>query len=247
MPDQPATLAAALAQLQGQLPRVTKDAEATVKHKDGGGQHSYKYATLANIHEVLLPLMAALGLAWICKPTLREDGRFVLAYTLLHAPSGEREDGDYPLPDSGGPQQLGSAITYGRRYLITAVTGIVAEDDDDGRAAQDDHEPALQAWNAPARPHTRKADRHTGRQDDDQWAGEQQPVPDDWPGTSNAEQHATIRELMRELGAKDQADRNAMAMSLLDSDRPVSPLKLSKVDAEKLITALLAKKAEVSS
>ena len=146
MTDQPfGSLAAALAQLQGQLPRVGKDATANT------GAYSYKYATLANIHEVLLPLMAALGLAWICKPTLREDGRFVLAYTLLHAPSGEREDGDYPLPDSGGPQQLGSAITYGRRYLITAVTGIVAEDDDDGRAAQDDHDAALQQWNAPAR------------------------------------------------------------------------------------------------
>jgi len=249
MTDQPfGSLAAALAQLQGQLPRVGKDATANT------GAYSYKYATLANIHEVLLPLMAALGLAWICKPTLREDGRFVLAYTLLHAPSGEREDGDYPLPDSGGPQQLGSAITYGRRYLITAVTGIVAEDDDDGRAAQDDHEAALQAWNAPARPHTRKADRHRADRDgplpDDQWTT---PAEDQWappPGgratTSTAEQRRTISILMRELGAKDQVDRHAMAMSILDLAEPVSSTMLSPKQADDLIEGLRAKKAEVT-
>jgi len=243
MTDQPfGSLAAALAQLQGQLPRVGKDATANT------GAYSYKYATLANIHEVLLPLMAALGLAWICKPTLREDGRFVLAYTLLHAPSGEREDGDYPLPDSGGPQQLGSAITYGRRYLITAVTGIVAEDDDDGRAAQDDHEAALQAWNAPARPHTRKADRHRADRDgplpDDQWTTA--PDAEDQPGTSSDEQRQSIGRLMSDLGAKTQAGRHALAMDLLGLTEPVSSKTLSYRDAVKLIAILERKKAEVT-
>jgi hypothetical protein len=243
MTDQPATLAAALAQLQGRLPRVTKDATANA------GAYTYKYATLAAIHEALLPLMAALGLAWICKPTLREDGRFVLAYTLLHAPRGEREDGDYPLPGSGGPQQLGSAITYGRRYLITAVTGIVAEDDDDGRAAQDSHEAAVQAWQPPARPHTRKADRHRADRDgplpDDQWTTPGAATGDQ-PGTIDARQLGTITALMRELGAKDQADRRAMVLSLLNLPETIASQDLSYSQAESLITGLRAKKAEVT-
>jgi hypothetical protein len=56
--------------------------------------------------------------------------RFVLAYKLLHV-SGESVAGEYPLPTGGTPQALGSAITYGRRYALCAVTGLAPEDDDD--------------------------------------------------------------------------------------------------------------------
>jgi hypothetical protein len=51
---------------------------------------------------------------------------------------------------------------------------------------------------------------------------------------------------MTELGAKDQADRHAMAMSLLDLAEPVSSTALSYSQAGELIAALKAKKAEVS-
>ena len=34
-------------------------------------------------------------------------------------------------------QEIGSAITYGRRYNISSVLGLGSEDDDDGNAAQD--------------------------------------------------------------------------------------------------------------
>jgi hypothetical protein len=237
---EPATLAAALAALQEQLPRITKKSTGQV------GTRTYKYGDLSDIMDAIRDLMISLGLIWVCKPDIRDDGQFVLAYTLRHVVSGEHEDGAMPLPVAGGPQAIGSAITYFRRYALTAVLNIVLEDDD-GRAAQDDHDAALQQWQPPARPHTRKADRSSGRQDNDQWAGEPQPVPDDWPGTIGTGQHTAIRELMRELGAKDQADRSAMAMSLLDSDMPVNPVRLSRADADRLIAALRAKKAEVSS
>ena len=40
-------------------------------------------------------------------------------------------------------QEIGSAITYGRRYNISSVLGLGSEDDDDGNAAQNgvDEEP----------------------------------------------------------------------------------------------------------
>jgi hypothetical protein len=98
------------------------------------GSYSYTYADLAGISEQLLPLLTNCGLSFICKPTVTERG-FVLAYSLLHV-SGEREDGSYPLPTSGTPQQVGSAITYARRYCLCAVSG-VAPEDDDGRAAEE--------------------------------------------------------------------------------------------------------------
>jgi hypothetical protein len=131
MTDQPASLAEALAVLQTQLPEVRKGQTAVVPTKSGG-QYKYTYASLPDISQALLPLMGKLGLAWSCLPTLSE-GRLVLAYVLLHI-SGEKLEGTYPLA-GGTPQEIGSAITYARRYVLCSVTGLAADDDDDGTAA----------------------------------------------------------------------------------------------------------------
>jgi hypothetical protein len=125
-------LAAALAKLQAELPAIAKDQTATVPTK-GGGEYSYTYADLAAISAVVLPRLGNLGLSFTARPTYSGD-RFVLAYSLLHE-SGERLDGEYPLPTGGTPQALGSAITYGRRYSLCAVTGVATTDDDDDAAA----------------------------------------------------------------------------------------------------------------
>jgi hypothetical protein len=133
--DAPASLAAALAQLQTQLPSVRKTRKARVKGKTKAGldiEYSYKYCDLADVSATLMPLMGPLGLAFTCQPTVRDDGRFGLAYQLLHS-SGESLGGFYPLDPTLPPQQLGSAITYGRRYCLTAVTGVASEEDTDAR------------------------------------------------------------------------------------------------------------------
>jgi hypothetical protein len=241
MPDQPATLNEAILALQAQLPRIGKGSTGQV------GTRVYKYADLPAIMDAIRGLMITLGLIWVCKPTT-VDGQFVLATSLRHVPSGESEDGDMPLPVAQGPQGTGSAITYFRRYGLLAVLNIVV-DDDDGRAAQDDHEAALQAWNAPARPHTRKADRHRADRDgplpDDQWTTS--PPAEARPGSSSADQRQIIGRLMAELGTTTQSGRHAMAMDLLNRTEPVSSTALSYQDAADLIAALRAKKAEVSS
>lgn len=136
-------LAAALAAFQAELPTIGKGETAEVKNDAGRLLYSYNYADLGTISGQVMPLLGKHGLSFISKPTFR-DGRNVLAYSLLHE-SGEREDGEYPLPDRGTPQQMGSAITYGRRYCLCAVTGVAPEDgtDDDGAAASTarHHEP----------------------------------------------------------------------------------------------------------
>lgn len=127
-------LAAALAQVQAALPAIAKGETATVQTKQGGS-YKYSYADLADVSQVILPLLGKAGLSWITRPTIVEGGRFVLAYELLHT-SGESRSGEYPLPGSGTPQEIGSAITYARRYALCAVTGVApASDDDDGAAA----------------------------------------------------------------------------------------------------------------
>src|SRR5258706_1677224 len=127
-----AKLATALAAVQAELPRVTKDSKADIETKSGG-RFGYTYADLAGVSQHILPLLGKHGLAFMCKSTML-DGRMVLMYSLLHS-SGEPEDGIYPLPQNATPQQLGSAITYGRRYCLCAVTGVAADEDDHGKAA----------------------------------------------------------------------------------------------------------------
>lgn len=122
-------LPAALAAFQAELPGVEKGATGQVP---GGRPH--KYADLADLSLAVLPLLGKHGLAWTTMPTV-EDGRFVLRYELMHE-SGQSRIGCYPLPENADAWKIGSALTYGRRYLLSAVTGVAADEDDDGRAAQ---------------------------------------------------------------------------------------------------------------
>jgi hypothetical protein len=129
-------LATALVAFQASLPAVTKGATGQVPGKRG-----YKYADLSDLSAVVLPLLAKQGLSWLTMPTFDDAGRFVLRYELLHT-SGESRVGSYPLP-SGTAWEVGSALTYGRRYCLSAVTGVAADEDDDGQAA-DQAKPAEQ-------------------------------------------------------------------------------------------------------
>ena len=122
-------LAAALAAFQAEVPSIRKGNTAST------GSYSYQYADLTDVTEKVLPLLARQGLAFMANPTYDDQGRFVLAYSLMHE-SGESVTGYYPL-QTGKPQDIGSAITYARRYALTAVTGVApGGDDDDAAAAQ---------------------------------------------------------------------------------------------------------------
>jgi hypothetical protein len=70
----------------------------------------------------------------------------ILETVLLHL-SGEWISGEMFLPlAKGDPQGVGSAITYGRRYGLMAILGMVADDDDDGNAASG-HNPREMNYN----------------------------------------------------------------------------------------------------
>ena len=175
-------LASALARVQCSLPHVGKTKTAQVKSEKAS--YSYKYADLADVASAILPLLGAEGLAFIAKPTFDGD-RFVLAYSLQHGASGEHEDGVYPLPDPlrSTPQQIGGAITYARRYCLASVTGVAADEDDDGRAASVDKAAHATQRRAPkaAEPVERKAERDVAAENP--WASHPVAVP---PATDEA-------------------------------------------------------------
>src|SRR5512143_223709 len=135
-----ASLAKALAAFQAELPTLRKDEDAKVKGQTRDGRdydRSYKYADLAQVVEMVLPVLGKHGLAVTSRTTVGPDG-LMLQVSLVHE-SGEREIGYWPLPSGQkiGPQDLGSAMTYGRRYLTLALTGTYpGGEDDEGAKAQ---------------------------------------------------------------------------------------------------------------
>ncbi|MEO3922673.1 ERF family protein [Micromonosporaceae bacterium B7E4] len=153
-------LAAALAKVQAQLPSVGKDHTAEVESRTGRS-YRYTYADLAAVSKAILPLLGANGLSWITRPTINDGGKFVLAYELLHT-SGESRVGEYPLT-GGTPQEIGSAITYARRYTLCSVTGVAPEQDDDDAAAASSRQPARDQWDN-ARPATPQIPPEQARQ-----------------------------------------------------------------------------------
>jgi hypothetical protein len=151
------TLAAALAAVQAKLPEIRKGETATVPTK-AGGTFRYSYASLGDVSLAILPLLGAAGLCWMTRPTVNEAGRLTLAYELRHT-SGESVSGEYPL-SPGTPQEVGGQITYFRRYLLCAVTGVAPDgDDDDGAVASKvtTRDSFRDAWDSATPARTRQA------------------------------------------------------------------------------------------
>jgi hypothetical protein len=125
-----ATLAAALAAAQGEMKPAAKTREVVVTMKSGG-QYAYSYAEFgAVVESVRLPLSRN-GLAWT-QPIAQEGTKITVRTVLMHGLSGQTLDSG-PLTASAaspGPQDIGSVISYLRRYSLMALLGVATEDDD---------------------------------------------------------------------------------------------------------------------
>ena len=124
-------LAAALAKAQAEFPPIPRNKTVRVTSKRTGSTYTFAYAPLDTIMERIKPVLAANGLAFIQSMSGES-----LTTTILHK-SGEWVQSE-ALPirvDEAGSQALGSAITYARRYALTAMFGLVTDEDDDGNTA----------------------------------------------------------------------------------------------------------------
>lgn len=101
-----------------------------------------KYADLPSVREAIIGPLNRNGIALSQIPSLNGQGTLELTSILMHSPSGQYIGGDYPLPTSGKPHEIGSAITYARRYMAAAMAFVAADEDDDGNAAQNAKAPA---------------------------------------------------------------------------------------------------------
>ena len=119
--EQISELAAALAAAQGMM-------ENAVMNRVNPHFKS-KYADLAAIFDAARKPLSANGLAIV-----QTIGDGILHTRLLHT-SGQWIASEHPLPMSGKPQEIGSALTYARRYSLSALIGIAADEDDDANVA----------------------------------------------------------------------------------------------------------------
>jgi len=129
MDSNPGALYTALAKAQAEMSNVIKDS--------ANPHFRSKFASLAAVRDVVIPALSAQGISIVQMPGNTEDGRVSIRTMLLHE-SGTLDCGTVATTVTvrGGneAQALGSALTYLRRYALSAIAG-VAQEDDDGNAS----------------------------------------------------------------------------------------------------------------
>ena len=116
-------LAEALSKAQGEIKPAAFD--ATNPH------FKSKYATLGAIVEACKDALSKNGIA-VIQGTNSNDGRVIVETMLVHV-SGEWIKSSLSMKtERDNAQGCGAVITYGRRYSLAAMVGIVADEDTDG-------------------------------------------------------------------------------------------------------------------
>lgn len=101
-----------------------------------------RYSDLAEIRDAVTPALTKNGLSIVQGTDTVDDGKLIVVTRLLHK-SGQWIESRFPISHDK-PQAMGSAITYGRRYTLSAICNIAADEDDDGNAASNRPAPARQ-------------------------------------------------------------------------------------------------------
>jgi hypothetical protein len=144
-------IALALVKAQAAMPAVGKEGNNPAFRS--------KYMTLDGILSVAVPVLTANGMALVqgSEVVAKDDNDRPVSITvesrLIHE-SGEwiASSATIPVskPDAHG---MGSAITYGRRYSVASLLGIMAgEDDDANGAANVAPQPQTRQTTQPSRP-----------------------------------------------------------------------------------------------
>lgn len=124
-------LAEALSKTQSEIEGAKKD--STNPHFNS------RYADLASVWEAIREPMTKNGLSVAQYLDTNDHGQTFLITKLMHT-SGEEIVGRYPIfldaQNITNPQRLGSAVTYARRYALSAMLGVAPEDDDGNEASK---------------------------------------------------------------------------------------------------------------
>jgi len=150
--------AADMAEFKKVAPTITKDRRVFFKGKDGKPDTDYNHASLGNVVETAIALLAEYGFShnWTTK---RNGDRIEVTCWLKHRLGHvESEMQDGPLDTTGNKNNLQAAAstrTFLERYSFLAVAGLATKEqlDDDGRTgggAPEKSEAELEAERAAA-------------------------------------------------------------------------------------------------
>lgn len=193
--DEIGKLAAALAKAQGEISGVAKGAENPF--------FKSKYADLAACWQACHKALSKNEIA-VIQMVETVDGKLTLCTRLAHS-SGQWMRGHIPLISKNGSnamQDLGSAITYARRYGLCAAVGLAQEDDDGNSSAPpppppDDRKPAPKK-----KPPAKKPDV-----------------------AAPTENQATLKRTLKELGVKTKKD-STEAVAFISKDPSMTHTKV---------------------
>jgi hypothetical protein len=120
----PLALLKALSKFKGLMKPLKRD-KANPHYKS-------MYVTLDSILDGICEPFNECGLLAVQIPLAGQKLRTI----IYHVESGESIEGTMDLVlEKNGPQGQGSALTYARRYSLSAMLGLATEEDDDGNAA----------------------------------------------------------------------------------------------------------------
>ena len=220
-------LAEALSKAQGSMSAAAMD---------GNNPHfRSRYATLTAVWDACRKPLADNGLAVVQAFRVDENGLLLLVTKLVHT-SGEWMLSEYPVtPQKNDPQGFGSAVTYARRYTLSSLVGVVADDDDDGNAASGQQAPARQA-NGNAKPAPVQVATGNGA------PAAQNGNGDDSDKPSDKQQKALHAKGMDLYGSKELwTIKRAELVKAVTKGRSESANDLTKPEMKKLLDGLDAK------
>lgn len=121
-------LSKAMAEFQKSIKQPLKDANNPF--------FKSQYVPLENVVEAITETGSPLGISFMQFASSDETGSIEVATLVMHS-TGEYIE--FPpvrmKPESNKPQAVGSAITYAKRYALSAIFGITSDKDDDGNEA----------------------------------------------------------------------------------------------------------------
>ena len=126
--------------------KAQKEFVTLPKDKSGYG---YKYTDLDTVITTVRPILAKNNLGFMQSLTMTEDNRPGITTRIFNT-AGEWIEDTIALPDvamakTNAAQNMGAAITYMKRYALSAILGISSDEDTDAATPQVPHQEQRQA------------------------------------------------------------------------------------------------------
>lgn len=215
-------LAKALAKFQGEVKQPKKDKSNPF--------FKSTYVDLAGVVDAITETASKNGISFMQHALTNDNGEVGIVTIVLHE-SGEYIESSpiFAKPTKPGPQEVGSVLTYLKRYSLASAFGITSEVDDDGE-------------NGMARGSNQQSNHHQNNY--------RQQQPPKQQANSNNISDAQIKAMKAKLNNLNKHTGIEMQTIYVDTlkqcniPEQIATKDLSKAQAIKVITALAEREAE---